>query len=316
MPAIAKLRDSQTEQHTVRPRAFANLPSWCRSIFNALPQYFNAIQQQVMAAQQHSDAGLRAIIDILRPPQPDSSSSDSAVGGDWQEALLGGELTPQPVADCGQEPAARRRAERRSGGVRTGGCPASVSRCRGRQNAAAVERHWRSVLSLAAEIVQPAGRFGKGARPMADAGLRTGRHGKYDRTGQPGRALRLAPAQRRAAWSGNHPGTGMDCPPRQRQSLYKGQRGREVTISSMNTFRCSNCGFQIQRPTQPFSCPQCGRQAVGLFRVVAFTPPQQGGWSGQAAGPSSPSCRNSPGGPSRVRCSRAQCSRIRKQALA
>ena len=49
----------------------------------------------------------------------------------------------------------------------------------------------------------------------------------------------------------------------------------------MNTFRCSNCGFQIQRPTQPFSCPQCGRQAVGLFRVVAFTPPEQGGWPGQ-----------------------------------
>src|SRR5271166_3192081 len=56
----------------------------------------------------------------------------------------------------------------------------------------------------------------------------------------------------------------------------------------MNTFRCSNCGFQIQRPTQPFSCPQCGRQAVGLFRVVAFTPPQPGGWPGQPAAPQQP----------------------------
>ena len=53
----------------------------------------------------------------------------------------------------------------------------------------------------------------------------------------------------------------------------------------MNTFRCSNCGFQIQRPTQPFSCPQCGRQAVGLFRLVSFTPPAQGGWPGQPAQP-------------------------------
>ena len=56
----------------------------------------------------------------------------------------------------------------------------------------------------------------------------------------------------------------------------------------MNTFRCSNCGFQIQRPTQPFSCPQCGRQAIGLFRMVAFTPPAQGGWPGQAAQPMQP----------------------------
>ncbi len=56
----------------------------------------------------------------------------------------------------------------------------------------------------------------------------------------------------------------------------------------MNTFRCSNCGFQIQRPTQPFSCPQCGRQAVGLFRLVAFTPPAQGGWPGQPGQPAQP----------------------------
>ena len=56
----------------------------------------------------------------------------------------------------------------------------------------------------------------------------------------------------------------------------------------MNTFRCSNCGFQIQRPTQPFSCPQCGRQAVGLFRIIAFTPPQQGGWPGQPAAQQQP----------------------------
>jgi hypothetical protein len=65
--------------------------------FNALPQCFTAVQQQVVAAQQHADAGLQAIIDILRPPQPASgypvaASAAPAVGGDWQEALLGSEL--------------------------------------------------------------------------------------------------------------------------------------------------------------------------------------------------------------------------------
>ena len=53
----------------------------------------------------------------------------------------------------------------------------------------------------------------------------------------------------------------------------------------MNTFQCNNCGFQMQRPTQPYSCPQCGRQAIGLFRLVGYAPPAQG------AGPPSPAFR-------------------------
>ena len=56
----------------------------------------------------------------------------------------------------------------------------------------------------------------------------------------------------------------------------------------MKTFRCSNCGFQVQRPSQPFSCPQCGRQAVGLFKVVSG--------SGQAAPGGTPP-QNVPGPP-------------------
>ncbi len=96
VPAITKLRETQTEQHTAQAASIRQLAELVPQYFNALPQYFTAIQQQVMAAQQHSDAGLRAIIDILRPPQPDSSSSESTVGGDWQEALLGGELAHNP----------------------------------------------------------------------------------------------------------------------------------------------------------------------------------------------------------------------------
>ena len=92
MPAITKLREAQTEQHNTQAASIRQLAELVPQYFNALPQYFTAIQQQVMAAQQHSDAGLRAIIDILRPPQAESASGDAAVGGDWQEALLGGEL--------------------------------------------------------------------------------------------------------------------------------------------------------------------------------------------------------------------------------
>ena len=92
VPAITKLREAQTEQHNTQAASIRQLAELVPQYFNALPQYFTAIQQQVMAAQQHSDAGLRAIIDILRPPQAESASGDAAVGGDWQEALLGGEL--------------------------------------------------------------------------------------------------------------------------------------------------------------------------------------------------------------------------------
>jgi hypothetical protein len=97
VPAITKLRDAQTEQHNAQAASIRQLAELVPQYFNALPQYFNAIQQQVMAAQQHADAGLRTIVDILRPPQPDGGSADAAVGGDWQEALLGGELAHNPA---------------------------------------------------------------------------------------------------------------------------------------------------------------------------------------------------------------------------
>jgi len=90
LPAITKLRELQTEQHNTLAAGIRQVGELVPQYFNALPQYFTAVQQQVVAAQQHADAGLRAIIDILRPPQQETSAS--SIGGDWQEALLGGEL--------------------------------------------------------------------------------------------------------------------------------------------------------------------------------------------------------------------------------
>ncbi len=97
-PAITKLRDAQTEQHNSQSAAIRQLAELVPQYFNALPQYFTAVQQQVVAAQQHADAGLRAIIDILRPPQ--NESSEATVGGNWQEALLGGELAHNPALNA------------------------------------------------------------------------------------------------------------------------------------------------------------------------------------------------------------------------
>jgi pyrroloquinoline quinone (PQQ) biosynthesis protein C len=95
--AVGKLRESHSEQHITQSAGIRQISEMVPQYFNALPQYFTAIQQQVVAAQQHTDAGLRAIIDILRPPQPEASAGGATVGGDWQEALLGGELAHNPA---------------------------------------------------------------------------------------------------------------------------------------------------------------------------------------------------------------------------
>jgi len=98
LPAIAKLRDSHVEQHNTLGTGIRQIGEMVPQYFNALPQYFTALQQQIGAAQQHADAGLRAIIEILRPSQPEAAASAGpTVGGDWQEALLGGELAHNPA---------------------------------------------------------------------------------------------------------------------------------------------------------------------------------------------------------------------------
>ncbi len=103
--AITKLRDAHAEQHNTLGAGIRQLGEMVPQYFNALPQYFTAIQQHVVAAQQHADAGLRAILEILRPPppasgSPEAASSEPAVGGDWQEALLGGELAHNPALNA------------------------------------------------------------------------------------------------------------------------------------------------------------------------------------------------------------------------
>ena len=73
VPAITKLRDAHAEQHNTQSAGIRQTRrDGAASISTPWPQYFTAIQQQVVAAQQHADAGLRAIIDILRPPQPEA----------------------------------------------------------------------------------------------------------------------------------------------------------------------------------------------------------------------------------------------------
>jgi len=56
----------------------------------------------------------------------------------------------------------------------------------------------------------------------------------------------------------------------------------------MKTFRCTNCGFQLERPTQPYSCPECGRQAVGLFKLAGKGAPPPGAKRQPPAQPTGP----------------------------
>ncbi len=98
--AITKLRDAHSEQHNAQSAGIRQLGEMMSPYLNAMAQYLPAIQQQVVAAQQHADAGLRTIVDILRPPQSAPDSAGAAVGGDWQEALLGGELAHNPALNA------------------------------------------------------------------------------------------------------------------------------------------------------------------------------------------------------------------------
>ena len=36
----------------------------------------------------------------------------------------------------------------------------------------------------------------------------------------------------------------------------------------MKTFQCTKCGCSLMQPTEPFRCPQCGSQGIGLFRAI------------------------------------------------
>ncbi len=229
MSAITKLRDSQAEQHNALGAGIRQIGELVPQYFNALPQYFTAIQQQVVAAQQHADAGLRAIIDILRPPQPETPASEPAVGGDWEEALLGGELAHNPALNADKNQLLK--------GVLNGdpgACGLVGSLLLFRSAAADKMPPLLKDIGEAFYRWQPKtsnrpSELEKALVEWLHAGLRPGGHGQHDRTGQSGRAFRFAAAQFLAAGRGGDPGPRLDRAPRQWKGLYQGQRGRKVT---------------------------------------------------------------------------------------
>jgi hypothetical protein len=98
VPNLVKVRDALSEQHGVIGNGIRQLTDVVPQYFNALPQYFTAIQQQVAATQQHLDAGIRAVVDLLRPPEAEASAG-LGVSGDWQVAILGQDLVDNPTLD-------------------------------------------------------------------------------------------------------------------------------------------------------------------------------------------------------------------------
>lgn len=77
-------------------------------------------------------------------------------------------------------------------------------------------------------------------------------------------------------------------------------------LCRMKTFQCNKCGHQLQRPTQPYRCPACGSQAVGLFRLIQpgvsparpGVPPSHGGTPPPVPGiPPAPPAPTLPGRP-------------------
>jgi hypothetical protein len=84
VPTLVKVRDGLSEQHSVIGEGIRQV----QQNFQVLPQYFDAIQQRLAGVHGQIDAGLREIVNILRPPQPEQTSAP-AVSGDWQAAVLG-----------------------------------------------------------------------------------------------------------------------------------------------------------------------------------------------------------------------------------
>ena len=65
----------------------------------------------------------------------------------------------------------------------------------------------------------------------------------------------------------------------------------------MKVYQCTNteCNYPIERPTQPFKCPNCGRQGLGQFKVVSGVQPASA--SPPAAPPLPPSPPPAPASP-------------------
>ena len=63
----------------------------------------------------------------------------------------------------------------------------------------------------------------------------------------------------------------------------------------MGTFQCTKCGCTLTQPTEPFHCPQCGSQGIGLFRAMGGAP-AYGGMNQQGFQPQQPGAYPQQGG--------------------
>ena len=227
-------------------------------------------------AKRPSNAAMQAIGRQQPSAAPEAAPCPpfTFAADDWQAAFLGRDLAEGPALD-----AQRRRL---LDGVREGDPAASaligfllLFRAAAPEKMSALLKdigeayyRWRPHLGGAADDMEQA---------LVASLLRTCEQAGISNTIElvhPGERFDAVRAQRRGAGRGSRPAVGLDRVARQRQGLHESQRRRKIRLR-MNTFQCTNCGAQIQRPAQPYSCPQCGRQAVGLFRLLGPAPPGQ-----------------------------------------
>ena len=155
-------------------------------------------------------AGLKSPFPGFSTPAPapetlsPKASAPVAAGGNWQQAILGPELTAQP----GLEPHRQRLFDGMLSGepaacALAGQLLLFQSAALG-TNGAPVERHRRGLLSLAAQVRAGHVADGNGPGPMAQAAPRADRHCQPNRVGQSRRAIRCPAASRHRPRRGNY----------------------------------------------------------------------------------------------------------------
>ena len=155
--AITKLRDAHAEQHNTLGRRHPPDRRDGAAIFQcpaAVLHGHPAASGCRPTARRRGAAGNHRNPSSAAAREP--ASAGPAVGGDWQEALLGGELAHNPALNLDKNQLLNGVLSGDPGGLRPGGKPPAVPRRRGRQDAAAAEGHRRGLLSLAAQDLRTA----------------------------------------------------------------------------------------------------------------------------------------------------------------